>query len=99
MFEGKKTICYWYQRGSNWHFFMGFYEDGELITAHVDNIEVDPIVLWIMDEPVPNSDLSIWSKHLSEDEYRAVHKQNTIGKYDITRLPFANQLTHWYSFT
>jgi hypothetical protein len=70
---------------------MGFYEDGELITAHVDNIEVDPTVLWIMDEPVPNADLSIWSKHLSEDESRAMREQNSMKKYDLTRLPFANQ--------
>jgi hypothetical protein len=89
--EGQKTICYWYKKGEDWYFFTGLYADGELITAYVDFAEVEPIVLWIMDEPVPNHNLSIWNEHLSAEQAQIVGKQN-----DLMRLPFSDKLTHWY---
>ena len=65
MFEGEKSIGYWYHKGRNWYFFLGLYKDGEITKAYLDNEEVDPDVLWIMDEPVPTHNLTIWDTHLS----------------------------------
>ena len=90
MMEGKKSVSYWYKAG-RWQHFIGLYKDGTLVKGFLDSVEVDPIVLWIMDEPTPQASLTIWNGFLTSPQIIEVN-----AKTDMMTLPFSNLLTHWY---
>jgi len=89
---GKRSISYWYKKGDRWCHFIGLYEDNVIVGTYLDSIEVNPTVLWIMDEPFPMADLTIWEVILTAQQMDVIHDREA----DLMDLPFSNHLTHWY---
>ena len=88
-----KSVSYWYKKGA-WKHFVGIYEGGVLNKAYLNGVEINPDILLVMDEPSPESDLTVWDAGLNVKQVSQIY--NSGIPTDPGTHPISNKLIEWW---